>query len=63
MSGHFTVLLLVDLTGLVASLPIMTVRELLMLRFMNLVTDKPDWQRKVSVLVVVEALRAHSMDG
>ena len=45
------------------SLPLLTVREFLMLRFMNVVTDKPEWQKKVrlgscphdpSVLIDVE---------
>lgn len=31
------------------SLPLLTLRELRMLQFMNEVTDKQDWQKKVGI--------------
>lgn len=34
-----------------------TFRELLMMRVMNTITDKPDWERKVSLPLVVVILR------
>ncbi|KAJ3514899.1 hypothetical protein NMY22_g14595 [Coprinellus aureogranulatus] len=51
-----------------AFLPILTVREMAMLQFMNLVTDKPDWQRKVFDDEIIAKWRAetvtpNAMDG
>ncbi|KAJ3513542.1 hypothetical protein NMY22_g15007 [Coprinellus aureogranulatus] len=44
-----------------AFLPILTVRELLMLRFMNVVTDKSGWQTKVFDDEIVAKWRAESV--
>ncbi|KAF5314643.1 hypothetical protein D9611_007124 [Ephemerocybe angulata] len=44
-------------------LPLLTVREILMLQFMEQVTDKPEWQKKVFDETIVEKWRAETASG